>query len=238
MLKNLKIKIFADSADIDSIKVHSIDPIISGFTTNPTLMRKAGVTDYQAFAKEAIKVVGDKPISFEVFTDDINEMLVQARKIASWGSNVSVKIPVINTKSVSTNSIVRQLSSEGIIVNVTAIFTDVQFKSVIDSIDNNTSAIVSIFAGRISDSGRDASSLIRQAVHYAKSKPKVEILWASTREAFNIIEADKAGCQIITVAPDMITKAQKIFGKDLNEFSQETVQMFYNDASASGFNIV
>jgi len=238
MLDNLKIKIFSDGADIESIKEFSANPIIQGFTTNPTLMRKAGVSDYEAFAKEAIEVVGDKPISFEVFTDDLDEMLVQARKIASWGDNVSVKIPVINTKGVSTNSIISQLSSEGVIVNVTAIFTDAQIKGVIDAIDANASAIVSIFAGRISDSGRDASQPIRQAVEYAKPKQGVEILWASTREAYNIIEADQAGCQIITVAPDMISKAQKAFGKDLDDFSKETVQMFYDDATASGFKIV
>jgi len=238
MLDNLKIKIFSDGADIESIKEFSANPIIQGFTTNPTLMRKAGVSDYEAFAKEAIEVVGDKPISFEVFTDDLDEMLVQARKIASWGDNVSVKIPVINTKGVSTNSIISQLSSEGVIVNVTAIFTDAQIKGVIDAIDANASAIVSIFAGRISDSGRDASQPVRQAVEYAKPKQGVEILWASTREAYNIIEADQAGCQIITVAPDMISKAQKAFGKDLDDFSKETVQMFYDDATASGFKIV
>ena len=191
MLDNLKIKIFSDGADIESIKEFSANPIIQGFTTNPTLMRKAGVSDYEAFAKEAIEVVGDKPISFEVFTDDLDEMLVQARKIASWGDNVSVKIPVINTKGVSTNSIISQLSSEGVIVNVTAIFTDAQIKGVIDAIDANASAIVSIFAGRISDSGRDASQPVRQAVEYAKPKQGVEILWASTREAYNIIEADQ-----------------------------------------------
>ena len=238
MFKNLKIKIFSDGADIESIKLFSANPIIKGFTTNPTLMRKAGVTDYEVFAREAIKIVGEKPISFEVFTDDIDEMLVQAKKIASWGKNVSVKIPVINTKGVSTKSIISQLSSEGVVVNVTAIFSDAQIQEVIDAIDPNASAIVSIFAGRIADSGRDPALPIRKAVEYAKSKPGVEILWASTREAYNIIEADQAGCQIITVAPDMISKAQKSFGKNLDNFSRETVQMFYDDAIASGFSIV
>ena len=238
MFKNLKIKIFSDGADIESIKLFSANPIIKGFTTNPTLMRKAGVTDYEVFAREAIKIVGEKPISFEVFTDDIDEMLVQAKKIASWGKNVSVKIPVINTKGVSTKSIISELSSEGVIVNVTAIFSDAQIQEVIDAIDPNASAIVSIFAGRIADSGRDPALPIRKAVEYAKSKPGVEILWASTREAYNIIEADQAGCQIITVAPDMISKAQKSFGKNLDNFSRETVQMFYDDAIASGFSIV
>ena len=238
MLKNLKIKIFSDGADIESIKLFSANPFIKGFTTNPSLMRKAGVTDYEMFAKEAIKIVGEKPISFEVFTDDTNEMLLQAKKIASWGDNVSVKIPVINTKGVSTKSIISQLSSEGVIMNVTAIFSDAQIQEVIDAIDPNASAIVSIFAGRIADSGRDPVLPIRKAVEYAKSKPGVEILWASTRESYNIIEADQAGCQIITVAPDMISKAQKSFGKNLDNFSRETVQMFYDDAIASGFSIV
>ena len=238
MLENLKIKIFSDGADIQSIKDFSANPIIKGFTTNPTLMRKAGVSDYEAFAREAIEVVENKPISFEVFTDDVDEMLAQARKIASWGDNVNVKIPVINTAGVSTAKIINQLSSEGVVVNVTAIFTDQQVKEVVDAIDNNAAAIVSIFAGRISDSGRNAVEPVRQAVEYAKSKPRVEILWASTREAYNIIEANQAGCHIITVAPEMISKAQKSFGKDLGDFSKETVQMFYNDATASGFNIV
>ncbi|MDB4852911.1 transaldolase [Alphaproteobacteria bacterium] len=237
MLKNLKIKIFSDGADIESIKLFRANPIIKGFTTNPTLMRKAGVTNYEDFAKEAIQIVGKKPISFEVFTDDVDEMLVQARKIASWGNNVSVKIPVINTKGISTRSIISQLSSEGVVVNVTAIFTDAQIQEVIDAINPQASAIVSIFAGRIADSGRDPVHPIRKAVEYAKPKPGVEILWASTREAFNIIEADQVGCQIITVAPDMISKAQKSFDKNLDEFSRETVKMFYEDARASGFSI-
>ena len=238
MLKNLKIKIFSDGADIDSIKLSSSNPVIKGFTTNPTLMRKAGVTDYEAFAKEAIEIIGEKPISFEVFTDDIEEMLLQAKKIASWGNNVSVKIPVVNTQGLSTKSIISQLSAEGVVVNVTAIFSNAQIKEVIEAIDDNASAIVSVFAGRIADSGRDPAQPIRKAVEYAKSKPGVEILWASTREAYNIIEADQAGCQIITVAPDMISKAQNYFGKNLDDFSRETVQMFYDDASASGFSIV
>ena len=238
MLKNLKIKIFSDGADIESIKLFSANPVINGFTTNPTLMRKAGVTDYEAFAKEAIKIVGEKPISFEVFTDEVDEMHAQARKIASWGNNVNVKIPVINTKGVSTKSIISKLSAEGVIVNVTAIFSDAQVQEVIDAIDPKASAIVSIFAGRIADSGRDPVLSIRKAVEYAKPKPGVEILWASTREAYNIIEADQAGCQIITVAPDMISKAQKSFGKNLDDFSRETVQMFYDDATVSGFSIV
>ena len=237
MLKNLKIKIFSDGADIESIKLFSASPFIKGFTTNPSLMRKAGVIDYEAFAKEAIAVVGEKPISFEVFTDDVDEMLVQAKKIASWGDNVSVKIPVINTKGLSTKSIIRQLSAEGVIVNVTAIFSDAQVQEVIDAIDPNASAIVSIFAGRIADSGRNPVPPIRNAIEYAKSKPGVEILWASTREVYNIIEADQAGCQIITVAPDMIDKAHKNFGRNLNDFSIETVQTFYDDAIASGFSI-
>ncbi|MDB2324248.1 transaldolase [Alphaproteobacteria bacterium] len=238
MFEDLKVKIFSDGADLSSIKQLSTNPFIKGFTTNPTLISKAGVTDYEAFAKEAIGIVGEKPISFEVFTDDIDEMLAQARKIASWGNNVSVKIPVINTKGISTKSIISQLSSEGVSVNVTAIFTNAQVQEVIQAIDPDASAIVSVFAGRIADSGRDPVLSILKAVDYAKSKPGVEILWASTREAYNIIEADRAGCQIITIAPDMISKAQKLFGKNLDDFSKETVKMFYDDARASGFSIV
>jgi transaldolase len=237
MIDNLEIKIFSDGADLNSFKEFSKNPVIQGFTTNPTLMRKAGVSDYETFAKEAIEIVEGKPISFEVFTDDINEMLVQARRIASWGDNVNVKIPVINTKGEKTSSIIKELSSDGIVVNVTAIFTDEQIKNVIDSIVPNCPAIVSIFAGRIADSGVDPVDMIESAVNYAKSKQEIDILWASTREIFNIVQADKAGCQIITVAPDMIVKAQANFHKDLLEFSRETVDMFYKDATASGFNI-
>lgn len=238
MLNDLNIDIYADGADIQSLKLLSSNPLIKGFTTNPTLMRKSGVSDYEKFAQEAITIVGEKPISFEVFTDDIDEMAVQARRIASWGKNVNVKIPVINTKGVSTNQIIKQLSSEGVVVNVTAIFTDEQIIKAIDAIDPEASAIISVFAGRIADSGRNPLESISKAVEYAKSKASVDILWASTREAYSIVQADEVGCDIITVSPEMVIKADKTFGKDMSDFSRETVEMFYNDAKASGFQIL
>ena len=238
MLNDLNIDIYADGADIQSLELLSSNPLIKGFTTNPTLMRKSGVSDYEKFAQEAITIVGKKPISFEVFTDDIDEMIVQARRIASWGKNVNVKIPVINTKGVSTNQIIKQLSSEGVVVNVTAIFTDEQIIKAIDAIDPEASAIISVFAGRIADSGRNPLESISKAVEYAKSKASVDILWASTREAYSIVQADEVGCDIITVSPEMVIKADKTFGKDMSDFSRETVEMFYNDAKASGFQIV
>lgn len=238
MLNDLNIDIYADGADIQSLELLSSNPLIKGFTTNPTLMRKSGVSDYEKFAQEAITIVGKKPISFEVFTDDIDEMIVQARRIASWGKNVNVKIPVINTKGVSTNQIIKQLSSEGVVVNVTAIFTDEQIIKAIDAIDPEASAIISVFAGRIADSGRNPLESISKAVEYAKSKASVDILWASTREAYSIVQADEVGCDIITVSPEMVIKADKTFGKDMSDFSRETVEMFYNDAKASGFQIL
>jgi len=233
----LKIKIFSDGAKISDIKNLAGNPLIGGFTTNPTLMRSAGVENYEAFAKEAVDIVGDKPISFEVFTDELDEMKAQARQIASWGGNVSVKIPVSNTKGEPTYQIIRELSDEGVVVNVTAIFTDEQISSVIDAINPSASAIVSIFAGRIADAGLDPCVPIERAVGLASGKPGVEILWASTREAFNIIQAENVGCHIITVAPSMINKAMANFGKDLGQYSLETVAMFYDDAFASGYNL-
>jgi transaldolase len=238
LLSDLNIDIYADGADLQSLELLSSNPLIKGFTTNPTLMRKSGVSNYEKFAREAIAIVGKKPISFEVFTDDIDEMIGQARRIASWGENVNVKIPVINTKSISTNQIIKQLSSEGVVVNVTAIFTDEQIMKAIDAIDSEASAIISVFAGRIADSGRNPLQSISKAVEYARSKASVDILWASTREAYSIVQADEVGCDIITVSPEMVIKADKTFGKDMGDFSRETVEMFYNDAKASGFKIL
>ena len=236
-LEELNVKIYSDGADLDSFSSLCNNPIIKGFTTNPTLMRKAGIQDYAGFANQALKIVKGKPISFEVFTDELDEMLLQAQTIASWGDNINVKIPVSNSKGVSTYDLVGQLSSEGIIVNVTAVFTDDQIKNLVSVIDKDCPAIISVFAGRIADTGRDAITSMQSAVMIASSNPNIDILWASTREPFNIIEAERAGCDIITVPPDMIKKAESFFDKDLEQFSIETVKMFYDDAVSSGYMI-
>lgn len=236
-LNDLKVKIFSDGADLKSFSNLIDNPVIKGFTTNPSLMRKAGILDYASFAKDALKIVKGKPISFEVFTDDIDEMLLQARKIASWGENINVKIPVTNSKGQSTYELVGQLSSEGIMVNVTAVFTNDQVKNLVRVLDKDCPSIISIFAGRIADTGRDASATIKSALKTASSNPQIEILWASTREPYNIIEAERVGCHIITVSPDMIKKADTYFEKNLQQYSIETVKMFYDDAVSSGYHI-
>ncbi len=233
---DLKIKIFADGADIESIRKLYSQPNIQGFTTNPTLMRQAGIQDYKAFAFEVLKIVTDRPVSFEVFADDINEMEKQAIEIATWGKNVNVKIPITNTKGESTASLVKRLSSQGIICNVTAIFTISQLQEIVNVLDPKTPAILSIFAGRIADTGFDPVPLMLEAVNIAKSKPLSEILWASPRELLNIFQADEVGCHIITVTPDLIKKLNGV-GKDLAQFSLETVEMFYRDAKAAGYTI-
>ncbi len=233
---DLKIKIFADGADIESIKKLYSHPNIQGFTTNPTLMRQAGVQDYKAFALEVLNTVKDRPVSFEVFADDIAEMEVQAYEIASWGKNVNVKIPITNTKGESTAELVRRLSAKGIICNVTAIFTVKQIQEIVNVLDSNTPAILSIFAGRIADTGIDPVPVIAESVKIAKAKPKAEILWASPRELLNIFQADEVGCQIITITNDILKK-MLIVGKDQYEFSLETVTMFYRDAQAAGYSI-
>ena len=233
---DLKIKIFGDGADIESIRTLYAQTNIQGFTTNPTLMRQAGIQDYKAFALEVLKVVPDRPVSFEVFADDIASMEAQALEIASWGRNVNVKIPITNTKSESTNELVRSLSAKGIICNITAIFTLEQLKGVVDVLNLDTPAILSIFAGRIADTGFDPVPLMREAVNIAKSKPKSEVLWASPRELLNIFQADEVGCHIITVTHDVLKKLPGV-GKDLTVFSLETVAMFYRDAQAAGYTI-
>jgi transaldolase len=233
---DLKVKIFADGADIESIKKLYAQPNIKGFTTNPTLMRQAGIQDYKGFALEVLKIVTDRPVSFEVFADDINEMEKQAIEIATWGKNVNVKIPITNTKGESTASLVKTLSSRGIICNVTAIFTLSQLQEIVNVLDPKTPAILSIFAGRIADTGFDPVPLMLEAVNIAKSKPLSEILWASPRELLNIFQADEVGCHIITVTPDLIKKLNGV-GKDLAQFSLETVEMFYRDAKAAGYAI-
>ena len=212
------------------------DPLIRGFTTNPTLMRKAGVADYKSFAIEALNIVTDRPISFEVFANDFDEMEAQALEIASWGDNVNVKIPITNTKGDSAVPLVGRLSGKGVVVNVTAMFTLDHVRSVIDVLDAETPAILSVFAGRVADSGRDPVPHMKKAIEIAAAKPNAEILWASPRELLNIFQADAVGRHIITVTNDVLKKLSGI-GKDLEAFSLETVKMFYDDAAAAGYTI-
>lgn len=235
-IRDLNIKIFADGADPQKIFELDKKDYIKGFTTNPSLMRKAGVKDYKSFAIEILNKIKDKPISFEIFADDLNEMQNQAEKIASWGENVYVKIPITNTKKISTCNIVQNLSSKGIKLNITAIFTNDQLRKVLKVINKNTPAILSVFAGRIADAGYDAQKVLAESVKLSKEYSNCEILWASTREIYNIIEAEKCGCHIITVPNEILDKLYN-FGKGLEQFSLETVKVFFKDAQDSKFNI-
>ena len=233
---DLKIKIFADGADLPTMVEMSKKPIIRGLTTNPTLMRKAGINDYKKFAKEVLVEIQDKPISFEVFSDDLNEMIDQATEIASWGKNVNVKIPVTNSKGVETTKVVRELSSRGVPLNITAILTANQVRSVVNSLDDKSIAFISVFAGRIADTGRDPIPLMQEALKIMEVKPKSELIWASPRELLNVIQADAIGCHVITATSDILKKLE-IIGKDLSQYSLETVKMFRDDAVASGYSI-
>ena len=242
------IKLYADGADMDGIIAAANDPAISGFATNPTLMRAAGITDYEKFAKQVIKYLSEKRpetnLSLEVFADEPKEMMRQARLIDSWGEQhdypVYVKIPVMHTGGLSTAPIINQLSAEGIRVNVTAVFTTKQIDETLDALVRTTPSIISVFAGRIADTGYDPHNIITRGILYYDSiktvEDKVEFLWASSREAFNYVQAQNCCCDIITMTPDLIKKI-KGFGKNLTNFSQETCQMFYNDALKSGYSI-
>lgn len=232
----IDIKLFADGADLKDMVALYKDPRIVGFTTNPTLMRKAGISDYQGFAREVLKAIPDRPVSFEVFADDNDDMERQARVIASWGANVNVKIPVTNTKGVSTAPIVRRLSKDGVVLNVTAIMTIAQVREVADALSPDTPAIVSVFAGRIADTGVDPIPHMIACRKELAGRPKAELLWASPRELLNVFHAVEAGCHIITATPDILAKLALV-GKDLNTYSLETVQMFHRDATQSGFTI-
>ncbi len=233
---SLNVKIFADGADLDGIRKLAENPLIKGFTTNPTLMRKAGISDYAAFAKDMLGVIGGAPVSFEVFADEFDEMEAQALEIASWGDNVYVKIPITNTMGDSSVSLVGRLSAQKVQVNVTAMMSLDQVRHVAEALDAETPAVVSVFAGRIADTGLDPVPLMREAVGVLESRPKAELLWASPRELLNIFHADEVGCHIITVTHDLLGKLKGV-GKDLDQFSLETVQMFYDDASAAGYTI-
>ena len=233
---SLNVKIFADGADLDGIRKLAQNPLIQGFTTNPTLMRKDGVSDYAAFAKDMLGVIGGAPVSFEVFADEFNEMEAQALEIASWGDNVYVKIPITNTRGESAVPLVERLSARKVQVNVTAMMTLDQVRHVAEALHEETPAVVSVFAGRIADTGVDPVPLMREAVGILESRPKAELLWASPRELLNIFHADEVGCHIITVTHDLLGKLSGV-GKDLDRFSLETVKMFYDDAHAAGYTI-
>jgi transaldolase len=232
----LKVKIFADGADLAGIRQMAARPFIRGFTTNPTLMRKAGVTDYKAFARDVLKLIDDRPVSFEVFADDFGEMEAQALEIASWGKNVNVKIPVTDTRGEFSGPLVERLSKAGVAVNVTAVMTLDQVEGITERLDARTPAIISVFAGRIADTGRDPVPLMRKAVAIMRAKPLAELIWASPRELLNVFQADSVGCHIITATNDILNKLSLV-DKDLGEYSLETVQMFYKDAQAAGYKI-
>jgi transaldolase len=235
-LASLRIKIFSDGADLDSIFDAYEKGLVKGFTTNPTLMAKAGVTNYLTFAREVLRIVTDLPVSFEVFSDDFDEMRTQALTLAGLGGNVYVKIPVTNTERKSSAELIRELSRRGLKLNITAILSVRQVRQVADALAPNVPSIVSVFAGRIADSGRDPLPIMRESLQILKPLPAAELLWASPREALNILEADAMGCHIITVTPDLLAKAAN-FGKDLEDYSLETVKMFHNDARKSGFSV-
>lgn len=236
MAPKLRIDLYADGADVRDMIAARESGIVKGFTTNPTLMKKSGVTDYEAFAKEALKAVAGMPISFEVFADDFAEMERQARKICTWGEAVFVKIPITNTKAESAIPLIKRLSAAGVKLNITAILTVKQVRETVDALHPNTPAIVSVFAGRIADTGRDPIPLMKESAAITKQKPKAQLLWASPRELLNIYHAEECGCHIITVTSDILKKLAMV-GKPLQELSLDTVKMFFNDAGAAGFKL-
>ena len=235
-LAELKIKLFADGADKTQILRFYANPLIRGFTTNPTLMRSAGVKNYEAFAREILDVIRDRPISFEVFADNFGEMERQARKIAAWGENVYVKIPISNTKRQSSMELAGQLAHSGVKVNITAVLTLDQVRAAADALTGGSPGIISIFAGRIADTGRDPVPTVAAAVDLVSAYSNIELIWASPRELLNIFQANDAGCHIITVPETILTKLETV-GKDLDEFSLETVAMFHHDAARSGYQL-
>jgi transaldolase len=236
MIDELSVKIFADGADLDAILALAADRRIAGFTTNPTLMWKAGLTDYEEFAKRLLERITTHPISFEVFADDAAEMRRQALLISSWGENVYVKIPVTTTHGESMAPLVRELSESGVKVNVTALFTSAQVELITGAVRDGAPSYLSVFAGRIADAGIDPVPIMARAVNIAADARRAELIWASPREILNVIQADEAGCHIITITRDLLAKLESL-GKDLDQFSLETVQMFHRDAVAAGFKL-
>jgi transaldolase len=236
-LVDLYVKLFQDGAELASMIAAKKGGLVSGFTTNPTLMRKAGVTDYKAFAAQAIAAIPDLPISFEVFSDDFDTMEREAREIASWGGNTYVKIPVSDTKGESSGRLINKLSKEKFSLNITAILTLDQVREVATAVDPSARTIVSVFAGRVADTGVDPVKMMTLAAQILRPLPKAELLWASPREVLNVIQAQDCGCHIITATPDIIAKVP-LLGKDLKQYSLETVKMFHEDACAAGFKLV
>jgi transaldolase len=234
-LAELKIKIFADGADKRGILDLYRNPLIQGFTTNPTLMRQAGISDYEAFARDILAEVPDRSFSLEVFSDDFEEMGRQARKLAALGPNVYVKIPITNTRGESCAPLVRQLTAENIKLNVTALLTLDQVCAMVDALEGSPSAYISVFAGRVADAGVDPVPLMTEALALMRSQPRLELIWASPREIFNLVQANRIGCHIITITHDLLKKLPSL-GKDLTEFSLDTVKMFHRDALAAGFD--
>ena len=233
---DLKVKIFADGADKAGMLEMASKSFVKGLTTNPTLMKKAGIVDYKAFALEILSEIKEKPISFEVFSDDFDEMEKQALEIASWGDNVYVKLPITNTKGEPIYNLISKLANKKVKLNVTAIMTLEQVKNVVSNLNPSVPSYVSVFAGRIADTGRDPLPLMIDCVNALKANPLAELIWASPRELFNIFQADQIGCQVITVTNDVLKKLDLV-GKDLNDYSLDTVKMFYNDAKSAGFSI-
>jgi transaldolase len=232
----LKIKLFADGADLPGMIEMASKPFISGLTTNPTLMKKAGITNYMKFAEEVLREIQIKPISFEVFSDEFDDMKTQAEKIASWGENVYVKIPITNTRGESTQSVVKYLTENGVKVNVTALMTKEQVDHILEALNPNIASCVSVFAGRIADTGRDPIPVMQSAIETLSSNKRAELIWASPRELLNVFQADEIGCHIITATNDILKKLELV-GMDLKEYSLDTVKMFYKDASAAGYEI-
>ena len=236
-LKDLKIKIFADGADKKGMLELNANPLIQGMTTNPTLMRKAGLTDFEAFARDILQSITTKPLSLEVFSDEFLEMKRQALKIKAWGKNVYVKIPITNTRGESSLPLIRELANEGTQLNVTAILSLEQVQGVAQSLNPKLPAVVSVFAGRIADTGVDPIGIMQDSKKILKGLPQAELLWASVREVLNIFQANDCGCDIVTVPHDILAKAMKTSGVGLKEMSLDTVKMFAADAKAAGFNL-
>jgi len=235
-VEELTVKIFADGAEKAGMLEMYAKPYIKGFTTNPTLMHKAGLTDYRAFARDILAAIPDRPISFEVFSDEFDDMERQAREIATWGDNVYVKIPVTNTRREPAYDLVRRLANEGVKLNVTAIMTIDQVRNVVDAVKDGAPSCVSVFAGRIADTGRDPVPIMSECVSILKAAPQAELIWASPRELLNIMQADAIGCHIITVTNDILKKLALV-GKDLADYSLDTVKMFFDDGRKAGFTL-
>jgi transaldolase len=235
-LSDLRIKIFADGADLAAMVKLAENPLIKGFTTNPTLMRKAGITDYANFAREVLNRITDRPISFEVFSDEFDDMERQAYIINSWADNVYVKIPITNTRAETAAPLIHKLSHQGLKLNITAMTTLEQVKEVSDAVRGGAPSFISVFAGRVADTGCDPLPIMKESLNILKSSPGAELLWASPREVLNIVQADTMNCPIITVTHDLLAKLGTL-GKDLQVFSLDTVKMFYQDAQAAGFHI-